>query len=272
MTLLPELLKQYATSSEAGNAMQAAINAQLENTPHRLFNTVTRQLCDRVAQINDFKTSSECKELLTSIKGKKGSKSGEGSRRVTRTSDNEVFKLTETLLAEAELALKTAASGDVLVNPESKRGLTDDDKLTTVKYITSPEVWHRFWLNQDTVFTTVSLAVTELLIAYLSVVQLAHKTLDNRVTHTQVHNFWWNKAWEKYKQVKEMEKHTGGDGGADDRVDTQSGDEDDEDVDMKSIFALDGMKRKEGATKAKFARHTLEAFKKTQIFRLIDEV
>ncbi|OAX35524.1 WD40 repeat-like protein [Rhizopogon vinicolor AM-OR11-026] len=257
-TQIRKLLQKYATSSEAGNAIQEAINPQLENTPHRLFNTVTGQLCGRVAQINTFKTSSEYKEPLSSMKGKKsgrGSKSGEGSRRVNGTSDNEVFKLTETLLAEAELALKTAASGDVLVKPESKRGLTDEEKLTTVKYITSPEVWYRFWLDQGTVFTT-----------------LAHKTLDNRVTHAQVRNYWWNRAWEKYKQVKEMEKHTGGDGGADDRIDTQSGDEDVEDVDMGGIFALDGMKRKEGVTKAKFARHTLEAFKKTQIFRLIDEV
>src|SRR5882757_8517423 len=65
MTLLTELLQQYATSSEAGNAIQEAINVQLENTPHRLINTVTGRLCDRGAQMIAFKMSAKYKELFS---------------------------------------------------------------------------------------------------------------------------------------------------------------------------------------------------------------
>ncbi|OAX35521.1 hypothetical protein K503DRAFT_364265 [Rhizopogon vinicolor AM-OR11-026] len=65
-TQIRKLIQQYATSSEAGNAIQEAINVQLENTPHRLFNTITGQLSDRGAQISVFKTSPEYKELLSS--------------------------------------------------------------------------------------------------------------------------------------------------------------------------------------------------------------
>ncbi|KAG2092537.1 uncharacterized protein F5147DRAFT_657689 [Suillus discolor] len=163
------------------------------------------------------------------------------------------------MLAEADLKLETAVSGDATVKLESKRGLTDEDKLTAVKYITSVEVWYKFRLNQGTVFTT-----------------LAHKTLGNCVTYAQVRNFWWNQAWEKYKQVKEMEEHTGGGDGDDDRIATELGNEEEAEVldfDTKdNTTALDGTRRGKSASKAKFARHTLQAFKETEIFRLIDEV
>ncbi|KAG2336562.1 hypothetical protein BDR05DRAFT_1005736 [Suillus weaverae] len=192
-------------------------------------------------------------------RGGKGSKSGEGSRHVTGTSDDEVSKLTETMLGEADLKLGTAVSGDAAVKSESKRGLTDEDKLTAVKYITSVEVWYKFWLNQGTVFTT-----------------LAHKTLGNHVTYAQVRNFWWNQAWEKYKQVKEMEEHTGGGDGDDDRITAESGDEEEAEVlnlDTKdNTLALDGTKCGKNTTKAKFTHHMLQAFKETEIFRLIDKV
>jgi hypothetical protein len=48
------------------DAVQRAVLAQLENTPHRLLNTYTGRLCDRDAQINDFKASTEYKKLLVS--------------------------------------------------------------------------------------------------------------------------------------------------------------------------------------------------------------
>ncbi|KAG1836020.1 hypothetical protein F4604DRAFT_1693303 [Suillus subluteus] len=56
-------------------------------------------------------------------------KSGKDVRRVTGTSDDEVSKLTETMLgeADADLKLETAASGDAAVKLESERGLMDED-------------------------------------------------------------------------------------------------------------------------------------------------
>jgi hypothetical protein len=65
LTPSQDLRQQYATSSEAASDIQAAIHAQLENTPHRLLNTSTGRLCNRGEQINAFKTSAEYKELLS---------------------------------------------------------------------------------------------------------------------------------------------------------------------------------------------------------------
>ncbi|KAJ8591160.1 hypothetical protein M405DRAFT_880653 [Rhizopogon salebrosus TDB-379] len=62
-----ELRQQYLTSSEVARAIQEAIHARLENTPHRLLNTITGHLCDQGAQIVAFKTSPEYYELLLSI-------------------------------------------------------------------------------------------------------------------------------------------------------------------------------------------------------------
>jgi len=61
MTLSPELREQYAAS-----IIQEVIHDHLEYTPHRLLNTVTGHLCDRVAQKNTFESSAEYKELLSS--------------------------------------------------------------------------------------------------------------------------------------------------------------------------------------------------------------
>jgi len=60
-----KLRRQYVSSSEAAAAIQKVIHTRLDNTPHRLFNTFTGRLCDRGAQINAFKTSTEYKELLS---------------------------------------------------------------------------------------------------------------------------------------------------------------------------------------------------------------
>jgi hypothetical protein len=48
------------------DSIQKAIYAHLENAPLRLLNTFTGCLCDRQAQINTFKASTEYKELLSS--------------------------------------------------------------------------------------------------------------------------------------------------------------------------------------------------------------
>ncbi|OAX35520.1 hypothetical protein K503DRAFT_802760 [Rhizopogon vinicolor AM-OR11-026] len=61
-----ELRQQYITPPEAAMIIQEFTRAQLENsTPYRLLNT-TGHVCDRVAQINTFKLSTEYKELLSS--------------------------------------------------------------------------------------------------------------------------------------------------------------------------------------------------------------
>ncbi|KAG2346363.1 hypothetical protein BDR05DRAFT_780036 [Suillus weaverae] len=60
-----KLHQQYLPSG-AVDAIQRAIQAQLENTPLRLLNTTTGRLCDREAQINAFMESREYKELLYS--------------------------------------------------------------------------------------------------------------------------------------------------------------------------------------------------------------
>ncbi|KAG1779332.1 hypothetical protein EV702DRAFT_96525 [Suillus placidus] len=61
-----KLRQQYINPSEAERDIRVTINTQLDNAPRRLLNTFTGRLCDRVAQINAFKTSAEYKELLSS--------------------------------------------------------------------------------------------------------------------------------------------------------------------------------------------------------------
>ncbi|KAG2357258.1 hypothetical protein BDR07DRAFT_1612605 [Suillus spraguei] len=60
-----QLRQQYVSISEAHDAIQRAIHAQLENAPLRLINTFTGYLCDRQAQLNAFVTSTEYKEILS---------------------------------------------------------------------------------------------------------------------------------------------------------------------------------------------------------------
>ena len=64
--IFPELRRRYVSLSEAEGIVQKVIDAQLENAPPRLLNTTTGRLCDRVAQIKAFKTSTEYKLLLSS--------------------------------------------------------------------------------------------------------------------------------------------------------------------------------------------------------------
>ncbi|KAG2335876.1 hypothetical protein BDR05DRAFT_971340 [Suillus weaverae] len=61
-----KLRQQYVNPSEAESAIQETIKAQLDDAPHRLLNTFTGRLCDRDAQIDGFKRSTEYKELLSS--------------------------------------------------------------------------------------------------------------------------------------------------------------------------------------------------------------
>ncbi|KAG1799483.1 uncharacterized protein HD556DRAFT_1525346 [Suillus plorans] len=60
------LRQQYVSPSEAEDTIRKAVWIELENAPLRLLNTSTGLLCNRAAQINSFKMSSEYKELLSS--------------------------------------------------------------------------------------------------------------------------------------------------------------------------------------------------------------
>ncbi|KAG2338552.1 hypothetical protein BDR05DRAFT_969113 [Suillus weaverae] len=60
------LRKQYVSPSEAEEAIEESIKAQLDDAPYRLLDTFTGRLCDREVQIDAFKTSTEYKELLSS--------------------------------------------------------------------------------------------------------------------------------------------------------------------------------------------------------------
>ncbi|KAG1845255.1 hypothetical protein C8R48DRAFT_678220 [Suillus tomentosus] len=62
-----DLRQQYVCPSEAEDAIRGAVWIELSNAPLRLLNTSTGILCDRAAQLNSFKTSSEYKELVSSI-------------------------------------------------------------------------------------------------------------------------------------------------------------------------------------------------------------
>ncbi|KIK39172.1 hypothetical protein CY34DRAFT_808550, partial [Suillus luteus UH-Slu-Lm8-n1] len=61
-----ELRQQYLRPSQVERAVRQVIDAQLENAPLRVLDTTTGLLCDREAQINTFKMSTEYKELLSS--------------------------------------------------------------------------------------------------------------------------------------------------------------------------------------------------------------
>ncbi|KAG1793141.1 uncharacterized protein HD556DRAFT_1443893 [Suillus plorans] len=62
-----DLRQQYVCPLEAEGVIRRAVGTELSNAPLRLLNTSTGLLCDRVAQLNSFKTSPEYKELLSSI-------------------------------------------------------------------------------------------------------------------------------------------------------------------------------------------------------------
>ena len=67
LALSLDLRQKYVSASKVDDAIRRAARAQLENTPHRLLNTFSGLLCDREAQINAFKTSTEYKTLFASM-------------------------------------------------------------------------------------------------------------------------------------------------------------------------------------------------------------
>ncbi|KAG1734483.1 hypothetical protein EDB19DRAFT_1152663 [Suillus lakei] len=62
-----KLREKYASPSKAEGVTRKVINVQLDTVPLRLLDTATGLLCDREAQISAFKTSTEYKQLLSSV-------------------------------------------------------------------------------------------------------------------------------------------------------------------------------------------------------------
>ncbi|KAG2336506.1 hypothetical protein BDR05DRAFT_953303 [Suillus weaverae] len=62
-----KLRQRFVSPSEADGAIRRLTYTHLDDAPLRLLDTHTGRLCDREAQINAFKSSTEYKELLSSI-------------------------------------------------------------------------------------------------------------------------------------------------------------------------------------------------------------
>ncbi|KAG2137114.1 uncharacterized protein EDB93DRAFT_1253728 [Suillus bovinus] len=62
-----ELRQKFVDPFEADSAIRKVVHTHLDDAPLRLLDTHTGRLCDREAQINAFKSSTEYKELLSSI-------------------------------------------------------------------------------------------------------------------------------------------------------------------------------------------------------------
>ncbi|CDO74735.1 hypothetical protein BN946_scf184686.g6 [Trametes cinnabarina] len=149
----------------------------------------------------------------------RGSKSGPLNRRSQGDSDDEVSKLSNE--AKAAASIPKAA------------GLTDDEKLQVVEY-------------------------------------LSQQKFKGRVTVTQISNFWHNQVWDKYKAcIENLVKPTGGGDGDEDwygPTDMESSDTEDE-------FSDRSHKRKrtlkEKLSDTKFSRAVLEEFLHSRFFELV---
>ncbi|KAG1849312.1 hypothetical protein C8R48DRAFT_778561 [Suillus tomentosus] len=127
-----------------------------------------------------------------------GVQRGEGGN-----SDTEIAKLGETDANESSLKV-----------PEKKpekaepRGLTEEEKLLTIQYITDEKHWTEFRVRAGYYWTHISQVI-----------------LEGRVSAEQVRNYWHNQALEKYKACHIRQEHTGGGDGDADKQDLGFSDE-----------------------------------------------
>ncbi|KAG2134075.1 hypothetical protein DEU56DRAFT_756981 [Suillus clintonianus] len=161
----PLPLNSPATTLPTGPSPTEAIVPSIEKPPSK---------APRRAQAK--KPESDTNKKKTRTKGA-GSKSGPAGRRDHGGSDSEITKL----------------------SPEAIK----DSKIKT-PYVTSPERWPGFKVNQVHYWNNIS-----------------GNLLKGRVTSEQVRNFWHGQAWEKYKAVREREEHTGGGDGDEDGSDAE---------------------------------------------------
>ncbi|KAJ3898102.1 hypothetical protein F5879DRAFT_995151 [Lentinula edodes] len=127
----------------------------------------------------------------------------------------------------------------VLKDPgdEKKSGVSEEDKVLLVEYLTRPEQWKNFKLRQGALM-----------------INATSDIFKTKYTATQLSNAW-KALWEKCKAVRECQEHTGeGDGDADCSEDDKS----------KERIARQG--------KAKFSERVLDAFEASKIFELLDKV
>ncbi|KAH9922551.1 hypothetical protein B0H21DRAFT_712661 [Amylocystis lapponica] len=118
----------------------------------------------------------------------KGAKSGRVNRRTGGTSDDEISKLSDAVKEEA-----------MSIKGQGTRGLTPQEKLLVVQYITEEKRWTDLRLKSGQYFR-----------------ELAQTILHGRVTPLQVQNYWNNQAYDKYKACREnLVEHTGGGDGDD---------------------------------------------------------
>ncbi|KAJ3925056.1 MAG: hypothetical protein NXY57DRAFT_1044429, partial [Lentinula lateritia] len=157
-----------------------------------------------------------------------GSKSGSTNRRDGGDSDVEI----EMLSPEDMKAAVLKDPGD-----EKKSGVSEEDKVLLVEYLTRPEQWKNFRLRQGALM-----------------INAASDIFKTKYTATQLSNAW-KALWEKYKAVRERQEHTGGGNGDADRG---------EDDKSKERIARRG--------KAKFSERVLDAFEASKIFELLDKV
>ncbi|KAL7284904.1 hypothetical protein ACG7TL_002218 [Trametes sanguinea] len=171
-------------------------------------------------------------------RGGRGSKSGPLNRRSQGISDDEISKLDDEAKAVASIPKAT--------------GLTEEEKLKVVEYVTDERRWSDFRVKQN-----------------LYWIELSQQVFKGRVTVTQISNYWHNQAWEKYKAcVVNLVKPTGGGDGDDDwygETDTEGSTTQSEGQDSrKRKRAL-----KERLTNTKFSRAVLEEFLHSKHFELI---
>ncbi|KAL1690561.1 hypothetical protein GGG16DRAFT_102974 [Schizophyllum commune] len=117
------------------------------------------------------------------------------------------------------------------------RGLDYKQKLMAVKYVVNN--WPRYKYAKSDIMK-----------------EIADLT-DGDVTNQQVSSYW-NTVYDKYKQVQDLDKHTGEEDGDNDRMEVLS---EGEDCEKKVVPG-----------KTKYRKSHLEAFRETKVYKLIDEV
>ncbi|RPD57565.1 hypothetical protein L226DRAFT_610608 [Lentinus tigrinus ALCF2SS1-7] len=175
----------------------------------------------------------------------RGARSGAANRRIQGASDEEIARLSPEAKQAAQL---------------KSTGLTEEEKLKTVEFITQPERWKTFRLSQAHIFQ-----------------HLADVVFKKRVKPTQVSNYWHGQAWDKYKACQEnLVRHTGGGDGDDDWFSSEDSDcllgsetdPDDEDGQGRA-FVRYSLKKDITGT---HSRKKLVEFMHSEVYRLIHKV
>ncbi|KAF8153901.1 hypothetical protein B0H34DRAFT_860856 [Crassisporium funariophilum] len=210
--------------------------------------TPTPPAKSKVPVLVDGPTRSAGKENLTRLKKKRGtgSRSGAANRRGGGNSDAEIDKLNtqdqdtaKIKLADVQKEVRKEERDHGTDDEKEGVALTEDDKLKVVTYITDPVRWDQFRALQKFIFITISQRILE---------------PPDRITPKQIRCYWHNQAWKKYKAIY---------------VDSSDGanSEGDGKADVKGKNST-----KCKRTQYRWSIPTLEAFKNSKIYQLIDTV